>query len=52
MNGVRLLKYGTTNTYLIEGRGGYLLLDTGWAGTLPAFYRALGEMKVAAEEIR
>jgi glyoxylase-like metal-dependent hydrolase (beta-lactamase superfamily II) len=52
MNGVRLLKYGTTNTYLIEGRGGYLLLDTGWAGTLPAFYRALGEMKVAAQEIR
>jgi Zn-dependent hydrolases, including glyoxylases len=52
MNGVRLLKYGTTNTYLIEGRDGYLLLDTGWAGTLPAFYRALGEMKVAAQEIR
>ena len=52
MNSVRLLKYGTTNTYLIEGRDGYLLLDTGWAGTLPAFYRALGEMKVAAQEIR
>ena len=52
MNGVLLLKYGTTNTSLIEGRDGYLLLDTGWAGTLPAFYRALGDLKVAAQEIR
>ncbi|MBR6366053.1 MAG: MBL fold metallo-hydrolase [Lachnospiraceae bacterium] len=52
MNTIRLLKYSTTNTYLIHGRGGYLLLDTGWAGTLPAFYRALGEMKVTAQEIR
>ena len=52
MDTIQLLKYSTTNTYLIHGRDGYLLLDTGWAGTLPAFYRALGEMKVAAQEIR
>ena len=52
MDTVQLLKYSTTNTYLIRGRDGYLLLDTGWAGTLPAFYGALGEMKVAAQEIR
>lgn len=51
MNSVRLLKYGTTNTYLIEGRGGYLLVDTGWAGTLPAFFRALDEMHIVAQEI-
>ena len=52
MDTIHLLKYSTTNTYLIRGRDGYLLLDTGWAGTLPAFYGALGEMKVAAQEIR
>ena len=52
MDTIQLLKYSTTNTYLIRGRDGYLLLDTGWAGTLPAFYGALGEMKVAAQEIR
>ena len=52
MDTIHLLKYSTTNTYLIRGRGGYLLLDTGWAGTLPAFYRALGDLKVAAQEIR
>lgn len=36
-----LLKYGNTNTFLIPGGGRYLLVDTDWAGTLPAFYRAL-----------
>jgi len=52
METIHILKYSTTNTYLIRGADGYLLLDTGWAGTLPAFYRALGEMKVAAQQIR
>ena len=52
MDTIQLLKYSTTNTYLIRGRDGYLLLDTGWAGTLPAFYGALGDLKVAAQEIR
>ena len=31
------LKYGNTNTFYING----LLVDTDYAGTLPAFYRAL-----------
>ena len=35
------LKYGNTNTYYIPGRGGGLLVDTDYAGTLGAFYRAL-----------
>ena len=35
------LKYGNTNTYLIRGTGGNLLVDTDWAGTLPAFCRAI-----------
>ncbi|MBR5657848.1 MAG: MBL fold metallo-hydrolase [Lachnospiraceae bacterium] len=51
MNSVRLLKYGTTNTYLIEGRDGFLLVDTGWAGKLPEFFRALDELHIVAQEI-
>ena len=35
------LTYGNTNTYLIMGAHGGLLVDTGYAGTLPAFYQAL-----------
>ena len=51
MNSVRLLKYSTTNTYLIQGRDGFLLVDTGWAGKLPEFFRALDEMHIVAQEI-
>ena len=51
MNSVRLLKYGTTNTYLIEGRDGFLLVDTGWVGKLPEFFRALDELHIVAQEI-
>lgn len=51
MNNVRILKYGTTNTYLIQGRDGFLLVDTGWAGKLPEFFRALDEMHIVAQEI-
>ena len=35
------LRYGNTNTYLLSGVGGSLLIDTDYAGTLPAFYRAI-----------
>jgi len=35
------LKYGNTNTWLIRGTGGNLLVDTDWAGTLPGFYKAI-----------
>ena len=35
------LKYGNTNTFLIRGEGGNLLVDTDYAGTLPGFYRAI-----------
>lgn len=31
------LRYSNTNTYLITGRTGTLLFDTGWAGSFPAF---------------
>ena len=50
-NKVFELKYSTTNTYLIEGAHGRLLLDTGWAGTFPAFCRTLGELKIRVQDI-
>ena len=48
---IRELRYSNTNTYLIEGERGKLLVDTGWAGTFPLFCKALGEMHVSAQEI-
>ena len=45
------LKYSNTNTYLIEGENGCLLFDTGWAGTFPAFLRAMGELSIPVQRI-
>ena len=46
------LKYSATNTYLVRGKKGLLLFDTGWAGTFPQFCRALGEAGCSLQEIR
>ena len=35
------VKYGNTNTFYVPGKNGGLLIDTDYAGTLPAFFRAL-----------
>ena len=48
---IRELNYSNTNTYLIEGEKGRLLFDTGWAGTLPAFCRCMGELGIPVQEI-
>ena len=45
------LKYSSTNTYLIEGRNGLLLFDTGWAGTFRAFCREMGEKEIPVQKI-
>ena len=45
------LKYSNTNTYLIEGDKGKVLFDTGWAGTMPAFCRCMGDLHVSAQDI-
>ena len=44
-----ILKYGNTNTFLVPGVSGYLLVDTDYAGTLLAFYRTikLNDIKVS-----
>lgn len=41
MNGIRELKYGNTNCYVICGSRGSVLFDTDWAGTYFKFRRAL-----------
>ena len=48
---IKEIKYGTTNTYLIKGRSGTILFDTGWAGTLAAFCHALGEAGEKVQDI-
>ena len=40
------LRYGNTNTFLIKGGKGSVLVDTDYAGTMPAFYKTIDE-KVA-----
>jgi len=44
------LRYGNTNTFLVPG-GGYLLVDTDYAGTLPGFYKALKAAGVQLTDI-
>jgi len=45
------LRYGNTNTFLVPDRSGYLLVDTDYAGTMPAFYRALKTAGVQVKDI-
>ena len=45
------LKYSNTNTYLIEGKNGRILFDTGWAGTFPAFCKCMGELGIPVQAI-
>ncbi len=47
-----MLKYGNTNTFYIPARSGGLLLDTDYAGTLNAFYRALKANGLGLKDIR
>ena len=46
------LHYCNTNTYVISGRNGSLLWDTGWAGTFPLLCKALGENRLRLQDIR
>ncbi len=48
---VNKLKYGNTNTFFIHGISGNLLVDTDYAGTLPAFYRAIKEQNIRINDI-
>ena len=46
-----LIKYGNTNTYLIHGASGNLLVDTDYAGTLQGFYRAIKALDIKVGDI-
>lgn len=45
------LRYGNTNTFLIPATCGYLLLDTDYAGALPAFYRCIKQRGVKVSDV-
>ena len=45
------LRVGATYAYYIPGGSGGLLVDTGYAGTLPAFYRAIRGKGIGLREI-
>ena len=45
------LKYGNTNTFFIRGMNGNLLVDTDYAGTLPALYRAIKAHDIKIRDI-
>lgn len=46
------LHYSATNTYIVHGKSGSLLWDTGWAGTFPLFCRELGAHDLRLQDIR
>lgn len=45
------LKYGNTNTFYIPGRTGGLLVDTDYAGTIYAFFKAIKDNRIAIKDI-
>ena len=45
------LKYGNTSTFLIRGTKANLLIDTDYAGTLPAFYKAIKDIGIKVSDI-
>ncbi len=45
------VRHGNTNTYFVKGTSGGLLIDTDYAGTLPAFYKALKKNSISMTDI-
>jgi hydroxyacylglutathione hydrolase len=52
MNTYRRIALGFTNTYLVPGKDGYLLVDAGSRGTHRLFFRRLSQMGISPESIR
>lgn len=48
---VKKLRYGNTNTFLVHGESGYLLVDTDYAGTMQAFYGAIKKYNIKVSDI-
>lgn len=45
------IKYGNTSTFLIRGTKANILIDTDYAGTLPAFYKAIKNIGIKVSDI-
>ena len=45
------IRYGNTNTVLLRGDRGSILIDTDYAGTMPAFYKAIKEHGIKVSDI-
>lgn len=49
---VQLLKYGNTNTYYVKDGDVGVLVDTDWAGTLPAFFKEIKRQGISIDSIK
>jgi len=45
------IRYGNTNTILLRGDRGSILIDTDYAGTMPAFYKAIKGLGIKVSDI-
>lgn len=45
------IRYGNTNTFLLRGEKGSVLIDTDYAGTLPSFYRCIKGLGIKVSDI-
>jgi glyoxylase-like metal-dependent hydrolase (beta-lactamase superfamily II) len=45
------IRYGNTNTILLRGDRGSILIDTDYAGTMPAFYKAIKDLGIKVSDI-
>ena len=45
------IRYGNTSTFLIRGTKANILVDTDYAGTLPAFYKAIKDLGIKVSDI-
>ena len=48
---MKKLRYGNTNTFFLEGTHGSLLIDTDYAGTMPAFFKAVKSAGIDLKDI-
>lgn len=48
---VTRIRYGNTNTFLIRGDKGSILVDTDYAGTLQSFYRTIKSLDIKVKDI-
>lgn len=46
------IKYGNTSTFLISGTKSNILIDTDYAGTMPAFYKAIKDKGIKVSDIK